>query len=151
MILILIIVSLVKFCSLFIILYSTIVIGYFLSIKYLLLIYLNILFVYLLEFFCLNFNVKHFNRIIHYAFFVFTISMMHKLDFISNKEQNLLLQVSLAWLNAKLLSCSIDFYDENNWKNSIFNSIDVRLAYLLYFPPFFFGPIYHFHDFEKSV
>lgn len=139
-----------QYCSIFIILYSTIVIGYLLSMKYLLLIYLNILIVLLLELLCINFNVK-FKRIVHYVFFLFSITLIHKLDFISNKEQNLLIQVSLAWLNAKLLSFSIDFYDNDCGKNSISHSIDIRLAYLLYFPPFFFGPIYHFCDFKKSV
>ena len=146
-----------KYLPLFIILYSSFILSYLLSLRFLLLILINIGAIFILEFFVLYFgsNInRRWLRIPHYIIFAYSLAIAHRLEFVTaDHEQNFLIHVSFSWLNAKLLSCSIDLYDseyfddqKKSWRFTL-----IRLAYLLYFPPFFFGPIYNFDDFHKSV
>lgn len=64
-----------------------------------------------------------------------------------NFEVNLLFNLSVSWLNAKLLSLSLD----GNLQKPSNDLLRHKLAYLLYFPSLLFGPIYHFADFSKSL
>lgn len=125
--------------------------------KFLSLIFINIGAIFILEHFIRYFgrNIdRRWLRIPHYIIFSFLVAIAHRLEFVAaDREQNFLIHVSFSWLNAKLLSCSIDAYDgehyddqKRTWRFTL-----IRLAYLFYFPPFFFGPIYNFDDFYKSV
>ncbi|KAH9414056.1 protein-cysteine N-palmitoyltransferase Rasp [Dermatophagoides pteronyssinus] len=146
-----------QYLPLFIILYSSFILSYLLSLRFLLLILINIGAIFILEFFVLYFgsNInRRWLRIPHYIIFAYSLAIAHRLEFVTaDHEQNFLIHVSFSWLNAKLLSCSIDLYDseyfddqKKSWRFTL-----IRLAYLLYFPPFFFGPIYNFDDFHKSI
>ena len=65
---------------------------------------------------------------------------------LQNFEVNLLFNLSVSWLNAKLLSAALDSRKE---KKGLL--ILPKLAYLLYYPSFFFGPIFHFEDFARAL
>lgn len=138
----------------FIILYSSFILSYLLSLKFLSLILINIGAIFILEYFIHHFGSTRWSRILHYIIFACSIAIAHRLEFVAdNREQDFLIHVSFSWLNAKLLSCSIDLYDGKHYddQKKSWRFTFIRLAYLFYFPPFFFGPIYNFDDFHKSV
>ncbi|UXI16755.1 uncharacterized protein NH340_JMT02698 [Sarcoptes scabiei] len=135
----------------FICIHSTIILIIFLSLQFVFIIYVNIFIVIFIENFCDKFLSIAVKKSICYFIFITSLLVVHNFDsFVPDHQQNLLIQVSFSWLNAKLLSLALDSIEEYP-RTKTFDSILLKLAYLMYFPPFFFGPIYHFDDFSKSM
>ncbi|RWS23160.1 protein-cysteine N-palmitoyltransferase HHAT-like protein [Leptotrombidium deliense] len=96
-------------------------------------------------------------RILCYAFFVITVICLHSQSFESVQEfvfsgkdetRNFLLEVSMAWLNARCLSFSLDCIHSNSLNRKDFL---VSLAYFFYLPCFFTGPLKNYSNFYKCI
>lgn len=95
------------------------------------------------------------NRLLCYAAFVVSLLLIHQEIFDSDKlylsdldgSRKLLFDVSLAWLNAKCLSLTIDSFTHSSFNT--FNSVINQLTYCLYFPSVFNGPIYNYFNFVE--
>lgn len=110
----------------------------------LILVYVNIITILVLEYSLRHFRFA-FKQLIPYALFMTTVAVIHKIDAHEDREKKLLIQVAFSWLNAKCLSSTVDR------QGAMPASFKTHLAYLFYFPAFFFGPIYHYSDFATMV
>jgi D-alanyl-lipoteichoic acid acyltransferase DltB (MBOAT superfamily) len=83
--------------------------------------------------------------LVHNPFF--SIKTLLKL----NERQSFLFEVSIAWLNAKCLSLSIDRIRNGSHKSFKLNDMIKCMAYCLYFPAFYTGPIHQYSSFMSDV
>lgn len=65
------------------------------------------------------------------------------------ETESFLFDVGFAWLLAKSLSFAIDRIEKNQHKNT--SDISIILAYCLYIPAFFTGPVLSYDNFCKEV
>lgn len=124
------------------------------------------LFIFLLNIFISIILHQHFieHKIICYLFFLLTLYCIHSSLFTNlisfcqlNKHESFLFEVSMAWLNAKCLSFSIDrIRSVNQIKTKTNSRIRIKdviliMSYCLYFPAFYTGPIYQYNNFVNNV
>lgn len=117
------------------------------SLDGLLILYANILFVITCEYLFAFFEFK-LRKCFHYLFFLATVTISFKLSLLHNNEKNLLFQVLFCWFNARCFSSSVDLLTDGGLFGT---SILIRLSYLFYLPPSFFGPFYHYSDYVPQV
>ncbi|KAH9403434.1 hypothetical protein TYRP_015324 [Tyrophagus putrescentiae] len=86
--------------------------------------------------------------LLHYLLFTVCLvaNNLYHAD-LHNFEVNLLFNLSVSWLNAKLLSAALDSHSKEQKELLLLQ----KLTYLLYYPSFFFGPIFHFEDFARAL
>ncbi|CAG2119964.1 unnamed protein product, partial [Medioppia subpectinata] len=68
-----------------------------------------------------------------------------------NERQSFLFEVCMAWLNAKCLSLSIDRIRSQRHKTFQTNQLIQCVAYCLYLPAFFTGPIHQYNTFINDL
>jgi len=65
-----------------------------------------------------------------------------------NDEQHYILTLTMCWIHLRSISHNIDTIDD---KLSTSNNFIKKLAYCLYLPTLFLGPLILYHEFHKSV
>lgn len=141
------IVHALQLLSTYIIIYSSISVTVLHSFDGLAILYANILFVITCEYLFTFFEFR-LRKWFHYLFFLVAVMISFRLNLLRNGEKNLLYQVLFCWFNARCFSSSVDLLTDGGLFDS---SILVRLSYLFYLPPSFFGPFYHYSDYAPQV
>jgi len=98
------------------------------------------------------------NQLLCYVLFMITLLLVHNPVFFSiklllklNERQSFLFEVCVAWLNAKCLSLSIDRIRNGSHKSFKLNDMIKSIAYCLYLPALYTGPIYQYSTFINDV
>lgn len=149
------IVLLCKVLAPFVILYSSLCVWFVMSHAALVLLFANILSVFAIDFLASFSASRALRNIITYGVFFLAIAYQHKQINYGDAEKDLMFHVFLSWMHAKCLALSFDLRSTStNNLHDLFSpkhGLNVRLAYLLYLPSFFFGPLFNFNDFCEKV
>ncbi|XP_054153685.1 protein-cysteine N-palmitoyltransferase HHAT-like [Oppia nitens] len=140
----------VKYLSHFFIIYTSLAIIKVLNVKSLLIVWINIIVSLVIHIFG--------KQYLCYSLFVFTLYSVHnslifpvKTWLVLNERQQFLFEVCMAWLNAKCLSLSIDRIKSHTHMSLKSHQLIQCLAYCLYLPAFFTGPIHQYNTFISDM